>query len=117
MPCRAALCNQPGLAWFGFASRLEHKQREQLDAVTFTKQQKHCHGCVIVLVLTLARHTFRLLSILESMMSWVWLALVRALNVRKMGTISAGNDDVNCCVTFSVLPAGVRYHIESSGPN
>ena len=37
-------------------------------------------------------------------MSWVWLALVRALKVRKTGTISAGRPVVSCCVMFSVLP-------------
>ena len=38
-------------------------------------------------------------------MSCVWLALVRALNVRNKGTISAGKVEVSCCVTFNVLPA------------
>lgn len=37
-------------------------------------------------------------------MSWVCLALVRALKVRKTGTISAGRPVVSCCVMFSVLP-------------
>ena len=38
-------------------------------------------------------------------MSCVWLALVRALKVRKTGTISAGRPFVSCCVMFRVLPA------------
>lgn len=48
--------------------------------------------------------TLRRLSILESSMSWVWFALVRALKVRKTGTISAGRPAVSCCVMFKVLP-------------
>jgi len=57
--------------------------------------------------------TLRLLSILESMMSCVWLALVRALKVRKTGTISAGRPFVSCCVMFRVLPAETSLRLNS----
>jgi len=56
--------------------------------------------------------TLRLLSILESMMSCVWLALVRALKVRKTGTISTGRPFVSWCVMFSVLPAGTSLWLK-----